>query len=69
MSGSDKLKRFLISKSGKPRCIRGVKVENLVKYACQNSSWMTQALFEGWPWAPRPKYSRESGRGYYTRLE
>ena len=30
MSGSDKLKPFLIGKSGKPRCFRGLKVENLV---------------------------------------
>ena len=48
MSGSDKLKPFMIGKSAKPRCFKGIKVENLVKYAAQNAAWMIGPLFEDW---------------------
>ena len=48
MSGNEKLKPFVIGKYAKPRCFKKVNVSNLVKYAPQNSSWMTSDLFESW---------------------
>ena len=44
----EKYKPFIIRKSAKPRCFRGVDVSKLVKYMSQNSAWMTSELFSFW---------------------
>ena len=44
----EKYKPFIIGKSSKPRCFRGVDISKLVKYSPQKSSWMTSDLFGIW---------------------
>ena len=47
MNGSDKRKHFVIGKSAKPRCFKGVKSLPVVHKANKNA-WMTAQLFEDW---------------------
>ena len=47
MTGSEKLKLFVIGKSQFPRCFKNV-VHLPVSYRANNSSWMTATLFKEW---------------------
>lgn len=47
MTGTEKLKVFIIGKSAKPRCFRGVKCLP-VTYENNKKAWMTGDLFEMW---------------------
>ncbi|CAG4987969.1 unnamed protein product [Parnassius apollo] len=47
MSGTEKKKLFIIGKSQKPRCFKGVK-SLPVDYANNRKAWMTSELFEKW---------------------
>lgn len=47
MDGSEKLELFMIGKSAKPRCFKGVK-SLPVEYSANRKAWMTSVLFEHW---------------------
>lgn len=47
MTGTEKLKIFLIGKSAKPRCFRG-NTHLSVTYKSNKKAWMTADLFETW---------------------
>lgn len=47
MDGSHKLDLFVVGKSKRPRCFKGVRTLP-VTYAANTRAWMTQALFEDW---------------------
>jgi len=47
MDGSDKRKLFVVGKSAKPRCFRGVKTLP-VTYRSNSNAWMTSTLFQHW---------------------
>ena len=49
MSGSDKKKLFVIGKSQKPRCFKGIQTERLpATYRANENAWMTGSLFRAW---------------------
>lgn len=47
MSGTEKLKLFVISKTKKPRCFKGIK-SLPVDYRSNKKAWMTSSLFSEW---------------------
>jgi len=47
MDCSDKRKLFVVGKSAKPRCFRGVKTLP-VTYRSNSNAWMTSTLFQQW---------------------
>lgn len=47
--GSDKRKPLVIGKSAKPRCLKGINLNNLkVEYRGNSSAWMTAQIFTEW---------------------
>lgn len=47
MSGTEKLKLFVIGKAKKPRCLKGIK-SLPVDYRSNKKAWMTSSLFSEW---------------------
>lgn len=47
MSGTEKLKLFVIGKAKKPRCFKGIK-SLPVDYRSNKNAWMTSSLFSEW---------------------
>ncbi|XP_037555333.1 tigger transposable element-derived protein 4 [Dermacentor silvarum] len=47
MTGTDKLKLFVIGKSKSPRCFKNIKTLP-VTYTANAKAWMTRSLFEQW---------------------
>ncbi|CAI6357775.1 unnamed protein product [Macrosiphum euphorbiae] len=47
MSGTEKLKLFVIGKAKKPRCFKGIK-SLPVDYRSNKKAWMTSSLFSEW---------------------
>jgi len=47
MSGTEKLKLFVIGKAKKPRCFKGIK-SLAVDYRSNKKAWMTSSLFSEW---------------------
>lgn len=49
MSGTDKRKLLVIGKSAKPRCFKGIRIENLpLEYHANKNAWMTSEIFRKW---------------------
>lgn len=49
MTGTDKKKLLVIGKSAKPRCFKGLKIDNMpVDYYHNRKAWMTKVIFEKW---------------------
>ena len=44
---AEKLPMFVIGKSNKPRCFKGIR-STPCRYSAQKKSWMTSELFEEW---------------------
>lgn len=47
MTGTDKLKLFVIGKASKPRCFKGIK-SLPVSYSADKKAWMTEILYGNW---------------------
>lgn len=47
MSGTEKLKLFVIGKAKKPRCFKGIK-SLPVDYRSNKKAWMNSSLFSEW---------------------
>ena len=54
----DKIPMFVIGKSVKPRCFKGIK-KKPCRYRAQKKSWMTSDLFEEWVRELDRKFQRE----------
>ena len=49
MSGKDKLKLLMISKSKKPRCFKNINMDTLpITYCSNQNAWMTRIIFQEW---------------------
>ena len=49
MIGKDKVKLFVIGKSKKPHCFKGINMDMLpVIYHANKKAWMRSVLFEEW---------------------